>query len=168
MDSWEYVRVILCCFHTSHKSKIQKLHLSKTDKYTHAYSLELAAVIPRGCSLAVTEGDCKWGIRAVDSFCGVPFVEGGYRLLARSSACGPVTLIWSKAASSYVVCTWAHWMPAVLLLGNPEISVMGARFVTTAVWRDVLVLLGHRRSPVSWQPKTDVNFKKHFFRAVRR
>ena len=28
-----------------------------------------------------------------DSFCGVPFVEGGYRLLARSSACGSVTLI---------------------------------------------------------------------------
>lgn len=80
MDSRVNVRFRLYYFHTPHKSKVQKLYLSLIN--IHIYSIELAAVVPRGYILAVTKGDFKCGI-SCRFLLWNPFIDGGYTLLAR-------------------------------------------------------------------------------------
>lgn len=76
---------MLFYFHTPHKSRVKKLYLSEISNHIGIYSVELAAMAPRGYASAVTTGGFKGLIRVVDFY--------GILLLMVVSGCWPESVL---------------------------------------------------------------------------
>lgn len=128
--------------HTPHKSGVKKLYLSEMSNHIGIYSIELAAMAPRGYASAVTTGGFKGLIRVVYDFYGI-------LLLMVVSGCWPESVLvgidstLSSHELLYVGCVRVHTeCLACFCVGAQRWRELERVSRTSGIWRGVHMLPG--------------------------